>query len=351
MAICRGRAEGQRGPVRSPGAHSFTCQQVGVGGECIWRLCIWGYDDCPAPQPSAQAIWDETGFVMGWAWCFVFTCFILIAALWGGCHPQLANKAQRRSKKGCPETPGLLQSLGPTWVGPSPKSSPPPSPLTLHPSSLFSVFPILSWVGQVGRQCSLEEGGARQVGPLLHLVCLLQRVRKCLGESVWMCVTRGLGVCEHECVYVRMSACACECVCVWGYVCGLGVWVCVSMCVCENVCMCMCRFVCVCVCVCGLLGGREGTEVGTDIPRGWARAGEASPPSLPCLCLSSPFPPPALFHTPPPAPGFYQPGTNEKSKDRAGPWQGVRGAKQVRALVSASPGSWTPRIIASTSAV
>ena len=26
-----------------------------------------------------------------------------------------------------------------------------------------------------------------------------------------MCVTRGLGVCEHECVYVRMSACACEC--------------------------------------------------------------------------------------------------------------------------------------------
>ena len=35
-----------------------------------------------------------------------------------------------------------------------------------------------------------------------------------------MCVTGGLGVCEHECVYERMSACLCECV-----------YVCVCVCV------------------------------------------------------------------------------------------------------------------------
>ena len=167
--------------------------------------------------------------------------------------PLVSLQGSEKIERGYPETPGLLQSQGPTWVGPSPEALLLPLPWPLPPSSFFSVFPILSWVGQVGRLCCPEKGGARQVGPFLHLDCILQRVRKCLGESVWMCVTGGLGVCEHECVYERMSACVCECV----YVC-----VCVSedmcvasgsecvwawVCVCENVCMCVC--VCVCVCV------------------------------------------------------------------------------------------------------
>lgn len=54
MAICRGRAEGQRGPVRSPGAHSFTCQQVGVSvfeGD-VFEVTMIALHPSPQPRPS-----------------------------------------------------------------------------------------------------------------------------------------------------------------------------------------------------------------------------------------------------------------------------------------------------------
>ena len=87
MAVCRGRAEGQRCTVRSPGHPAFR------------GPVFEGYGNRPAPQPSSRPVCTNTRFVPGWAQ----SCALAHLPLWPalrGCCPQLQiglREARRRT--------------------------------------------------------------------------------------------------------------------------------------------------------------------------------------------------------------------------------------------------------------